>query len=102
VRTLAELIDFNKRNAGDELSYFGQELFEQATRRRAERSGLPRCPQHDPPAGRRAGHRCGLAGAATGCADRTGDRRRVVADMTNGDPNTVRAPTPPRWRAIPA
>ncbi len=30
VRTLAELIDFNKRHAGDELSYFGQELFEQA------------------------------------------------------------------------
>lgn len=30
LRTLAELIDFNKRHAGDELSYFGQELFEQA------------------------------------------------------------------------
>jgi amidase len=28
--TLAQLIDFNKRRAGDELSYFGQELFEQA------------------------------------------------------------------------
>jgi amidase len=33
VRTLAELIDFNKRHAGDELSYFGQELFEQADAR---------------------------------------------------------------------
>jgi len=30
VRTLAQLIDFNRRHAGDELSYFGQELFEQA------------------------------------------------------------------------
>jgi len=30
VRTLAQLIDFNKRHAGDELSHFGQELFEQA------------------------------------------------------------------------
>ena len=30
VSTLAQLIDFNKRHAGDELSYFGQELFEQA------------------------------------------------------------------------
>ena len=33
VRTLAQLIDFNKRHAGDELSYFGQELFEQADAR---------------------------------------------------------------------
>ncbi|WP_460710961.1 amidase [Lysobacter terrae] len=30
VRTLAELMDFNRRHAGDELSYFGQDLFEQA------------------------------------------------------------------------
>lgn len=30
VRTLAQLIDFNKRHAGDELSYFGQDLLEQA------------------------------------------------------------------------
>jgi amidase len=30
VRTLTQLIDFNKRHAGDELSYFGQDLFEQA------------------------------------------------------------------------
>jgi amidase len=33
VSTLAQLIDFNKRHAGDELSYFGQELFEQADAR---------------------------------------------------------------------
>jgi len=33
IRTLAQLIDFNKRHAGDELSYFGQELFEQADAR---------------------------------------------------------------------
>ncbi|GAB3360514.1 amidase [Lysobacter tyrosinilyticus] len=30
VTTLAQLIDYNKRHAGDELSYFGQELLEQA------------------------------------------------------------------------
>ena len=30
VRTLAEIIDFNRRHAGDEMSYFGQDLFEQA------------------------------------------------------------------------
>lgn len=30
VRTLAEIIDFNKRHAGDELSYFGQDLLELA------------------------------------------------------------------------
>ena len=30
VRTLAQLIDFNRRHAGDELSYFGQDLLEQA------------------------------------------------------------------------
>lgn len=33
VRTLAQLIDFNKRHAGDELNHFGQELFEQAEAR---------------------------------------------------------------------
>jgi amidase len=33
VRTLAQLIDFNRRHAGDEMSYFGQELFEQADTR---------------------------------------------------------------------
>ena len=33
VRTLAQLIDFNRRHAGDEMSYFGQELFEQADMR---------------------------------------------------------------------
>jgi amidase len=30
VRTLAQIIDFNKRHAGDEMSYFGQDLLEQA------------------------------------------------------------------------
>lgn len=30
VRTLPELIDFNRRNAAQEMPYFGQELFEQA------------------------------------------------------------------------
>ena len=30
VRTLAQIIDFNKRHAGDELSYFGQDLLELA------------------------------------------------------------------------
>ena len=39
VRTLAQLIEFNRRHAGDELSYFGQELFEQAD---------ARGPLHDP------------------------------------------------------
>ena len=33
IRTLAQLIDFNRRHAGDEMSYFGQELFEQADTR---------------------------------------------------------------------
>ncbi len=33
VRTLAEIMDFNRRHAGDELRYFGQELFEQADAR---------------------------------------------------------------------
>jgi len=33
VRTLAQLIEFNRRHAGDELSYFGQELFEQSDAR---------------------------------------------------------------------
>ncbi|KQY49149.1 amidase [Lysobacter sp. Root494] len=33
VRTLAQLMDFNRRHAADELSYFGQELFEQADAR---------------------------------------------------------------------
>ena len=30
MRTLAEIIDFNRRHAGDEMAYFGQDLFEQA------------------------------------------------------------------------
>ncbi|MBF6025735.1 amidase [Lysobacter niastensis] len=30
MRTLAEIMDFNRRNAGEEMSYFGQDLFEQA------------------------------------------------------------------------
>ncbi|MFC5579427.1 amidase [Lysobacter niabensis] len=30
VRTLAAIIDFNRRHAGDEMSHFGQDLFEQA------------------------------------------------------------------------
>lgn len=33
VRTLAQVMDFNRRHAGDELRYFGQELFEQADMR---------------------------------------------------------------------
>ncbi|WP_460760358.1 amidase [Lysobacter fragariae] len=33
VRTLADIIDFNKRHAGDEMAYFGQDLFEQADAR---------------------------------------------------------------------
>lgn len=35
IRTLAQLIDFNRRHAGDEMSYFGQEMFEQADTRGA-------------------------------------------------------------------
>ncbi len=33
VRTLAAIIDFNRRHAGDEMSHFGQDLFEQADAR---------------------------------------------------------------------
>jgi amidase len=33
VRTLAQLMEFNRRHAGDELSHFGQELFEQSEAR---------------------------------------------------------------------
>ena len=33
IRTLAQLMEFNRRHAGDELSHFGQELFEQSEAR---------------------------------------------------------------------
>ncbi|HEU0305609.1 MAG TPA: amidase [Lysobacter sp.] len=33
MRTLAAIIDFNRRHAGDEMSHFGQDLFEQADAR---------------------------------------------------------------------
>ena len=73
VRTLAEIIDFNKRHAGQEMTHFGQDLFEQAD---------AKGPLNDPAyldtrsnirqlAGR-TGHRCRAAGTAAGCADRTG------------------------------
>jgi amidase len=89
VRTLAELIDFNKRHAGDELSYFGQELFEQADaktplsdpvyldarstiRRLAGVQGIDAALQ--------AQQLDALIAPATGAA--------WMADMTNGDPHT--------------
>ena len=102
VRSLADVIAFNKAHAQQEMPLFGQDLFEEAEKtkglddpayKKARRDQLPRGgPERDRPAAEAV--RCRRAGRpdhAAGVEDRRGQRRQVH-----------RAAAPAAWRPSPA
>jgi len=78
VRTLDDVIQFNKRNARENLPYFGQAARARAGEGRADGSGVPRGARQVPPSGGqgRPGRRHGWAAARR--ADRAHDHPGVA------------------------